>query len=485
VEDRAVGAAKGAVIGSGVGAAAPVAVAGIAAAAKPALALLLSRLRPQDYADEAVQTALQRAGMTPDDIADALRLAQQDGQGVYTVADALGPAGQRLLSTTVRNPNEGQQATIEALQARQAGQGRRVVNYLSEGFGAPDTALARQATLKEARDTAADASYGAAREQAGAVDITGAVSKIDEVLQPGISRLANPQTAIADDTVEGALLRARALLTDGRSNLTDFSAVLRAKQDIDDMIGRATRAGANNQARLLMGVKAELDGALADASAPYAAARDAFRQGSQEIEAVDRGRAAAMRGRPEDTIPAFGAMSGGEQAAFRAGYVDPLIESVQSAAQGANKVRPLINEATSAEFPAFAAPGKGDQLGRRLTREQRMFETTAEALGNSKTAQRLADDASFQQFDPSVLSALFRGRPGEMILTGMTKVINEAKGMPPGVLKQVAQTLMETRPDAAYALLKRAVDGRATDKASKALAQEILTNLGASAAGRM
>jgi len=56
-----------------------------------------------------------------------------------------------------------------------------------------------------------------------------------------------------------------------------------------------------------------------------------------------------MRGRAKDTIPAFQALQPDGQAAFRIGYVDPLIADAQKAAPGVNKARPLLNDAVQAE----------------------------------------------------------------------------------------------------------------------------------------
>ncbi|BAF86849.1 conserved hypothetical protein [Azorhizobium caulinodans ORS 571] len=484
IGNRAEGAGLGLAAGGALGAALPFAISGVTTAAKPLVAPIMARLRPQEYADAAVAEALRRSGMTADSVAGDLAAARAAGQDVYTTADALGNAGQRMLSTAARNPQNERQALVDFLQSRQAGQGRRISGALADAFDAPDTAAQRAATLTGARDAAADVNYAAAREGAYGVDVGPALARIDEVLQPGLSRFASTTDQIAPDSVEGALSRARSLLTDGKSNLTEFSAVLRAKQDIDDMIGRATRSGAGNQARLLMGVKQELEAALENASEPYAAARNAFRQGSREIDAVDAGRVAAQRGRSQDTIPAFQGMTSGEQAAFRAGYADPLIEQVQSAAIGANKARPLMSDATAAEFPAFAAPGRADQLGQRLAREARMFETNQAALGGSKTADNLADAADMARFDPSVMTNLLRGRPVEAAISALTKGMNEAKGMPPTVLEQITRTLMETRPDMAKEILSRAWSGKVKDRVTQGLANSILLNVLTAGAGR-
>lgn len=484
-DSRLRGALIGAPIGLAAGGLSPFIVAGAATAAKPIFAPIASRLNPEKYAGNAVNTTLRRSGQSVDNIVDALVDARRDAQPMFTVADAMGHAGQRALSTAARNPHNERQAIVDALMGRQAGQGRRVATALSEAFDAPDTAAQRVGGLTAARNTAADIGYDAARSQTGMVDVSGALRAIDEVLQPGATGVLRPGSTLADDSIESALSRARTWLGNGREQITGFNEALRIKQDIDDMIGAAVRGGANNKARLLGRVRDALDAALEQSSAPYAAARDAFRQGSREIEAVGTGRTAAMRGRPEDTIDTFGGMTPGEQAGFRAGYADPLIEGAQTSAVGVNKARPLLNDATAAEFPAFAAPGRSDQLARRLARENTMFQTQNAALGNSKTADNLADAADMAQFDPQVLTNLLRGRPIQAALDAVTRVVAESSGMSPRVIERVARTLMETRPDVARQLLEQAQRGELANAGQRALAAVILNNLAASGAGRL
>lgn len=482
--ERVAGAGLGSGVGLVGGAVAPYAIAGARAAARPLLAPVLARMDPQSYADDALATVLRRSKMQPKDVEAALQAAHDDGQGVFTVADALGNPGQRMLSTVARTPHDERQAVIEALQSRQAGQGRRISTALAEGFDAPDTAAARKAALTAERDNAADAAFGSVRQNAGAVDVSSAISKIDETLQPGITAIASPQSNIADDSIEGALRKVRGMLTDGRSTATDWVTIHRARSDLADMAEAAQRAGLGNRARLLKQVRAELDTALENASAGYKDANAAFRMKSREIDAVDTGSQAAARGRPEDTMAAFAGLTPEGQQAFRSGYADRLMGDVQSAPWGSNKARPLINDATGMEFPAFAAKGKADQLGNRIAREQRMFETNNAALGGSKTADNLADQADMGSFDPGIAGALLRGDWKGATVQGIMRGLNEARGMPPRVIEQVAKALMTTRPDAALVLFQHAQKGGQLSNNAKAVASIIGTSLSAATGGR-
>jgi hypothetical protein len=484
ISDRLKGGGVGALAGGALGGLAPVAISGILAAAKPLVSPLLARLQPQQYADAALTEALRRSGRTSDEIANALSSAQRDNQGMFTVADAMGNAGQRMLSTAARNPHEGRQALVEALQQRQMGQGERLSNALAEGFNAPDTAAQRAASLSADRSSLANVNYANARQGAGAVDVSGAIAAADDILTPGVNRIANPGSGIADDSLEGAVRRARALLTDGNSQLTDFGSVLRAKQDISDQIATAQRAGRNNQVRLLSQINDRLDSALEAASPGYRQANDAFRAQSRTIDAVDAGRnATSGRARASDNIASFNRMTPGERNAFRAGYADPMIAKVESSSLSptTNRARPLITEKTGQEFPAFAVPQRADQMGRRIAREQRMFETANSALGGSKTADNLADAADLNKFDPSIMTNLMQGRPIAAVIAGVTKALNESRGLPPSVLQRLSQSLMETDPVAARTLLSTGANARLSASGRKAIYSAVLSRLGSSA----
>lgn len=407
--------------------------------------------RAQIYVNE----ALKRSGSTADDIAALLTGAKADGQGMFTVADAMGNSGQRALSGVARSPGDMRQVIAETLDARQSGQGRRIANALSEGFGAPDTAAQRAAALTTERTAQASQNYGAARAGAGAVDPSHAISMADDFLMPGASKVLNPGNAIADDSIEAAVRRARSYLTDGSSVLTDFNATFRAKMELDAMIEGARPAV---QAQLIP-IRNALDGALEKASPNYATARNTFRQQSKAIDAVDTGKTAATRGRYEDTIPTFNAMSPQEQGAFRAGYSDPLIAQAQGGAIGANKARPLINDATRAEFPAFAAPGKAQQLGDRLAREHTMFETRNTALGGSKTADNLSDMGEAAGIDPTMIGNLMKGRWGAFLGDVIRHGSNAVTGKNEAVRDHIAKMLLETNPQAASQLLTKGLQG--------------------------
>ena len=450
--DRFTGAAKGAGIGAGVGAGLPIAGAVGGAVLGPIASNIRARLNPGGVADSQLARALMESGQAAPAVENAITRAAQEGQGGFRVADALGNAGQRMLSTVTRAPGAGRQMGVDFLEARQAGQGRRLSNALSEGFDSPQTAAQTEAQLTRARGTAADAEYGAVRGGSNPVDVVAPIDHLDRIIgtQPGQVITA------ANDSIEAALTPFRQRLA--RVNPDDFEAVQRIRGDMADAAETAHRAGQGNRARLIGGAVRQLDTAMEAASPGYRQANANFAQASRNIDAVGHGRDAAMRGRTEDTIPAFQALGPEGQSAYRSGYVDPLIADVQKAAVGANKARPLTNDAFQAEAGVMA-PGN-DLLQRRIGRENTMFETRRQATGGSQTHDN-ANDAAAQHVDPSIIESLFRGHPGHAAMQLLRNVGNGLNGYTPAVREEMARRLLGTEVSPAVQRVVGSMEQRA------------------------
>lgn len=477
---RAGGAVTGGVAGLALGAAAPYAISGLQKVGGMAAAPITARLFPESYAQRAIGEGVKRSGMTVDDVLSSLQRSQADDQGMFTVADAMGHSGQRLLSTVARTPHNERQAVVDALLARQMGQGDRISSFLAEGFDAADTAAQRGATLTAGRGAAADVNYKAAREGAKAVNLNSAVDEIDRLL--GRDPILG-ETALSVGPLGTRLKGLRDQLRKGGEQLIDFDRVLNIKSDLYQQMKRNPQVAGD-----MRGVYSQLDEALEEASSAYRAANDTYRQQSKAIDALDVGRAAASgRMRSADTIDQFGRLTPEEQAAFRAGYADPLIARVEASAMSpaTNKARSLITPKTGEEFPAFAAAGRGEQLGNRLAREQRMFETSNAALGGSKTADNLADAAEMARFDPGVMAKLMRQDYVGALMDGIKRVGGEATGTPPRVVEQIAKALMQTDPAAAREFLTAGSKKMTQQEKLRAQVVAALVSAMAGGAGRL
>lgn len=428
-DERFKNATQGAILGGGIGGATPGALKVAGAMVSPVVSNISARINPERYARTQVARALNESGVSPQQVADDVAVAAREGQGMFTVADAMGNPGQRMLSTVTRAPGQGRTDVLEFLENRQAGQGRRVAAALSEGFDAPVTAAQARTRMTSARDTAADAEYAAVRNNAGRVDVVPSINNIDRTIgtQPGQVLTAS------NDSIEGALRPFRERLA--RVNPDDFEAVSRIRADMADAAQNARQSGYGNRARLIGQAVRDLDAAMENSSAGFRQANQNFAQASRAIDAVDEGSQAAMRGRSEDIIPQFQGMTAPQQVGFRVGYADPLIAQTQGAAHGVNKARPLINDAFADEAAAIA-PGN-PLMQRRIGRENTMFQTRHAATGNSKTVENLNDEAAMS-VDPTLIGSALSGNwlgvargalnAGQNALTGNTPAVREEVG---------------------------------------------------------
>lgn len=467
-------------IGGLLGAAIPPVARGIGILASPFVSQIAARLNPEKYAAEQVARHITDSGQTAQGIADKVAQAAQEGQSEYTVADAMGLAGQRALSPIARAPGPARTEVADLLDSRQAGQARRLSGILSEGFDAPETAEQAAKRFETERDTTADINYGAARKSTGAVDVTPAIEKIDETLAPGVTRFVNPNSGIADDSIEALLRRARGMLTDNRSQISRFDEAFRVKDEINHMIERSP----STAQRLLIPVKQALDDQLAAASPLYDQARDKFREQSKVIEAVGLGQKAAKKGRVENTVPEYLKLNNAQREAYRAGYVDPLIEQVQGGAVGANKTRPLTSEAFQIEGQVMAPQQRGNKMMRQIARENQMFETRNAATGGSKTFDNFAD-AEGMAHAPTLALHAVTGNIHGLAKTSLGFMANAISGNTPAVRQEAARLLMlrggrVTARDLNDVLTSAVEQVRARDK-FKQLATGISARLGGAA----
>jgi hypothetical protein len=462
IEERAKNAAIGAGAGAAIGAVTPGVMAAVKFLATPITSQIAARMNPQQYAQAQVARAISEGKMTPQDVELALLHAHNEGQGVFTLADALGNPGQRMLSTVARSPGEGRTAVVEAMNARQGDQGRRLTGALREGFDAPQTAeQTRQGLVKQASDEAA-VNYAPVKSETQPIDVSQPVALANRSISPAADNLAVAQGAVPTDIaarsgiekseaalrdpIGRAVSEARSYLASPTLTSSNVGKAFRAKTNIDQMIATATEKKQGALVAELMPIRDALDEQLARSSQNYAKARDAYRLRQQRIGALDQGKEiGSKQGNPEDAIAQFNPLDSEGKQAFRVGYVDPQVSQVQNAAFGTNKARPFTSDATKQEFDAFAAPGRAEGLQRKIGRENTMFETRNMALGGSRTVENLNDDAAMG-VAPEVMGVVknvISGNFGGAVKTALTAGQNALTGNTPAVRKEVANILLQ------------------------------------------
>jgi hypothetical protein len=457
--ERGSGALQGAAIGGVAGAAAP-AIASTLRAGANALGLTSAASR----ANERLAYLMQRSGMTPDDVDRAIAAARADSQPEYMVGDAMGRTGREELSRLTRTASDTGDDVFRTLEQRALGAQRRLGGLIEQSStGRPGyTSAMAESDILAARDAAANIDYGAARAAAGAVDPTQAIQRADDFLNPGGLPMPQARSPLPDDSVEAAVRRARGMLTNDTSMLTDFDAALRAKIELDAMIEKAPKA---TQARLIP-IRNALNDALGAASAPYDAARTGFRQASQRAEAVTTGRDLASRGRFEDTLGVYGAMPADQQAAAKIGYGSKLVEDVRAPAPTGDPTQRLRGIDTQQEVAAIL----GDKTNRQIAREYDMFRAWNRASGNSATAQNMAEDASAGTGIAGAITDAAGLNVGGLAKRGLGWALAQARGEREPVRKLIADALLSgNTSNLTQQLAKRGASMKTIDAITRAL----------------
>lgn len=470
--DRIVNALKFGGLGGVAGAASPV-VANLAARGGRAIAdALMGGVErvvgkgSEGRANRALVATMRRAGATPDDIGTAVMRAAQEGQDVFTPADALGQAGQRRMSGIVRAGGDASQEISDFLRQRQLDQPERVAGFVSDAFDGAQTADATRASLTAARDAAADVNYAAARAGAGPVNLTPTIETIDDLLN------VNPilgETALARSDIGQRIADLRGRMQAGGEQLIDFNEVLTLKQELGGQIEnlKAARKRVPPQLAKVFGA---LDDALEAASDGYRLANDSFRDASRTIGAVDEGADMIRpQNRAADTTARFSDMTPEQQSAARVGYGDRALAKIEaSAGEMTDRSRPFTSSKMRTEAGTIATDP--ELFLRRIDREKTMHDTLGRALGGSRTADNLADIEDLAPYDTGMLVNLLTGQWRTAAQQGLQGASNAMTGMNPGTRQIVARALM-AKDETAF---RKALEQAQTAEARREVVDAIL-----------
>jgi hypothetical protein len=454
IGERLTNAGKGLGTGLLLGGAIPVAGTIAKGATAPIFANIKARANPEGFAESQLARAVHESGQTPQQLGRAVEDANAAGQPM-TLADALGNPGQRMLSTVTRAPGEGRTEAVRFLNERQAGQGERVANILDEGLGTGNTArqsvdqLTEQARRESAplyREALDKQPVWNDRMQQFFSDPVTAQGLREGV---GVQRLESLASGRRFDPNDYAITHFNEAGDPMISGVPNMRTINLIKKGWDQMLEKyrdktTGRLVLDEQGRALDQVRKAFLREVDGLNPTYGQARAAYAGPAQVREAVGVGGDAAARGRAADNIDRFNAMTDPSKQGFRIGYADKRIGKIESTpGVGSNKVQPLTSQKAQQELDALSLhqgptqPGQAAPMQQRLNREQTMFETRAQALGNSKTAENLADDAAMA-VDPHLIGNIVTGNwhgalrnvlsAGHTAMTGNTPAVRAAVG---------------------------------------------------------
>lgn len=424
----------------------PPSTGGAMAAAPPA------PTSPADAAaDQVIANQLSRAGVSVTDLRQTLSQHQRSrqfnddsfAQDVLAPVD-LDPSLQRLASSVARQQPEAGNVAAGFIYGRQKGetppvplpstaglptkekfapvdansppigQFERVKDAMRRAFGVTtasthgfgNTAARVEEKLIEAARKEADTLYGDVYKSGQGVPL-------DKVVEPVLRKW---RMASIDETeqVEKALQKfsswvERSVAPAGqRHHIERFD---KAKREIDDEIEKMIGRGDKEMAGPIIQFKNELLDAVDSVSAnelgaKYARARDAFSSRMDMKDALALGRR-LFNSEASIAVDQFKNLNAGQRKMARIGIVDSFEQNMGRKERSADITRifesPRVQEIVESMIPRSRATkadpdpkfaDRPERLGRYLQTEQRMIGTRDEVLGNSKTAQRLADDKS-------------------------------------------------------------------------------------------
>ena len=425
---------------------------------------------PEVIANRELANVTHAAGMTPQDVADAVTQAHAAGQPEFTAADALGKEGQRKLAAMAKVPGRQRDIITDALVQRNLDIRPNVGARVGAALGAPQSAAQAEDALLAQAQTQARPLY----QQALQVPVTS--PQLREMLDLPVMRAGlkagleqqEMMTAGTDNPflpIHAAVIgydNAGMPVVKGVPNMTTLHTV---KVGLDNMIDSAVNPATgrpNLQGRALIALRNNFLNQIDRMNPVYAAARQAYAGPMQVRDAIDTGQQMARRGRPGDTISQFQALSPTQQQGVRIGYADSIRDPLE---RGGNYPTVLKQKSQKGvdELNALSLhqgpyqPGRADPLREYLDRVETMGETSKAALGGSPTAENIADinDAPGAMQAFGLVRHAATGNLHGMIRSGAALLHAAGRGENEAQRLAITRMLLANDPNAAQALANR------------------------------
>ncbi len=189
--------------------------------------------------------------------------------------------------------------------------------------------------------------------------------------------------------------------------VSDLERFQTAKELLDEEIGNLTKSLVGRNRRLggeLNTLKNELLAAvdkIPKVGDSYQKARNVFSSTAEMREALELGQKALREG-SEASADKYRALTAGEQQNFRIGLADAIDRTIAAQKRGADVTQVFQNPRMQQLLMEVMSADDAMRLGRNIQTENLTTRTANEVFGNSKTAQRLADDEAFNQMGDAI-----------------------------------------------------------------------------------
>ncbi len=464
---------------------------GVAGAGRVAGNLVRGVVAPRRQAARYLAEKLDDAAMTADDLGRSYDDAAATGKPVV-LAD-VGPQGVKGVAGDVaRTPGPGKDLAQKVITGRQEGQVGRVSDDLAEAAGGkPGTFTQTADDLAAQRAEEAKPLYDRAL---GGNKLVKSAKVVEITNRPSGKTAMQRGLKIAQD--EG-IPESELVIRDGKGNVVGYSAkaLHYMKMGLDDMIESARRSGDNSAARAYTIMKNELLGEMDRAIPGYKQARDVFAGHSANKRALELGREAATPStHPDEIAKTLAGMSTSEREFFRRGFVQRMIEMVESAPDKGNAIGRIFgNSAKRARLRAVLGDEEYAKLAKRFGVEEQMYGTYQQANIGSPTAERLAAHNDLDDFvvtqSPAVaqgfVSSLMSGTIGPLLRAiGMDGLARLLRGLPIRVRGEISKMLFSNDPKQVKAALQAIAREAKHVKSAKAKTDATIASLGSTEEGQ-
>ena len=487
--ERLEGAVPGAVVGTVLGGATPVAMRGVGAGYN----WLKDRLSGSaEYLDrraaKKVNEALTRSGLTPAQ-AEARIAADRDMGVPSTLTNVSKPTVS--MGEVVAAKGEGAADVMETgLERNRAGQRERVMEQTKRGTGTQGDFYAQEQQMVQNLRSNADTLYDDAYSFGTVNDPT-----INRVLQnPQFKTFFDEAKKIANNEKVAAELRGEdpskfvlddIFIADSAGNITlaklpDVRTLDYIKRGMDAVIDRGYKgegmssAEANSLKQLKRSMVDALDRATeVDGVSAYKTARQQYAGDAEVLDALRLGRDDFKKLDSEQITSMMQGFSAAEQDAFRTGAVRNIYSTVMNPTANINAAQRVIGspEMQRKLMPLFGSPAKFDLFKAAMERESQLFQQSNRMLSGSPTARSTAGVAAFDEGEGLVGAALSDAMTTGWVgsLTNMAANLVSKASISDQVAERVAKLLVSSDPHevaAAVRFLEKESAGAATAAAT-------------------
>ena len=229
---------------------------------------------------------------------------------------------------------------------------------------------------------------------------------------------------------DGTMKAAKKLMKqEGAGEFGDSFGLMRqmhyARMELGDRIGKAVRSGEPNSARIMMGVKRDLDKVLADQNPAYLEATKVYSDASNLASALDMGKSFLSKDFDELALKVAD-MTDLERDMFRSGAIKAMADRFDKIGSNTDAVSRLTKQRGMQKRLAmlFDDPSQARSFAQKIdaedqfTRSRRVIDQQS-ITADLQEAMRSLDSSS----DPSMLARLAMGEP-----TAFVSLISKALG---------------------------------------------------------